>query len=97
MSGIDIAVSASTNGINTCIDTINQSSKTMNKVIIFFESIFNVNTFFDFIKTIISFMLLTIIPNDQIINVAWYSTVTIYLLIFIFIISPIISLIFLFL
>lgn len=97
MSGIDTAVSASTNGINTCIDTINQSSKTMNKVIIFFESIFNVNTFFDFIKTIISFMLLTIIPNDQIINVAWYSTVTIYLLIFIFIISPIISLIFLFL
>jgi len=97
MSGIDTVVSASTGGINTCIDAINQSSKTMNKVIVFFESIFNVNTFFDFIKTFISFMLLTVIPNDQITNVAWYATLTIYLLIFIFIISPIISLIFLFL
>lgn len=97
ISGIDTAVNASTNGINTCIDTINQSSKTMNKVIVFFESIFNVNTFFDFIKTVISFMLLTVIPNDQITNVSWYATLTIFLLIYIFIISPIISLIFLFL
>ena len=86
VSGIDTAVSTSTNSINTCIDAINHSSKTINKVVNFFESIFNVDTFFDFIKTIISFMLLTIIPNDQITNVSWYSTLTIYLLIFIFII-----------
>lgn len=97
MSGIDIAVSTSTNSINICIDAINNSSKTINQVVTFFESIFNVNTFFDFIKTIISFMILTIIPIDQKTNVSWYSTLTIYFLIYIFIISPIISLIFLFL
>jgi type III secretory pathway component EscU len=94
MGGIDIAVSTSTNGINTCIDAINHSSTAINKVVTFFESIFNVNTFFDFIKTFITFILLTIIPDDQIPNVTWYATLTIYLLIFIFIISPIISLIF---
>lgn len=97
LSGIDTIVSISTNGINTGISAINNSSKIINKSVTFFKSIFNVNTFFDFIKTIISFMLLTIIPNDQISNVSWYSTLTIYFLIFIFIISPIISLIFLFL
>jgi flagellar biosynthesis protein FlhB len=97
MTGIDTAVSASANGINTCIDAINNSSKSINKVLSFLESIFNVNTFFDFVKTLISFILLTVIPNDQITNVAWYATLTIYFLIYIFIISPIISLIFLFL
>jgi len=97
MTGIDTVVSISTNGINTGINAINNSSKIINKSVSFFKSIFNVNTFVDFIKTIISFMLLTIIPDDQISNVSWYSTLIIYFLIFIFIISPIISLIFLFL
>lgn len=96
MGGIDVAVSTSTNGINTCIDAINNSSAAINKVVTFFESIFNVNTFFDFVKTFVTFVLLTIIPDDQIPNVTWYATFSIYLLIFIFIISPIISLIFLF-
>ena len=97
MKGIDTAVSASTNGINVSIDAINQSSKTINKVVTFFGSIINVNTFFDFMKTIITFMLLTVIPSSEIPNVSLYASLTIYLIIFIFILSPIITLMFVFL
>lgn len=96
MGGIDTAVSTSTNGINTCIDAINDSSAAINKVVTFFEKIFNVNTFFDFVKTVVTFILLMVIPDDQIPNVTFWASFSIYLLIFIFIISPIISLIFLF-
>lgn len=97
LGGIDTAVELSVNGINTGIDVINDSTKNLNKVLVFLQSIINTDGLINTIKTIISLLILLHIPPGQVENVTYYTNAIFYFFIFIFFISPILTLIFLFL
>ncbi len=97
LGGIDTAVEISVNGINTGIDVINDSTKNLNKVLVFLQSLVNTDSLVNTIKTIISLLVLMHIPPGQVHNVTYYTNAIFYFLFFIFILSPILTLIFLFL
>lgn len=97
MNGIDTAVEVSVEGINTSIDAINSSTKNLNKVLLFLQSIIKTDTVIETIKTIISLIILMSIPPDQIHNVTLYTNFVFYFFVFIIFISPILSIVFLFL
>jgi hypothetical protein len=97
MSGIDTAVQISVEGINTSIDVINNSTKNLNKVLLFLQSLINTDTLIDTVKTIISLLVLVNIPPDQINNVTFYTNCIFYFFVFIIFVGPLLSIVFLFL
>jgi hypothetical protein len=93
----DDVVQISVEGINTSIDAINNSTKKINKVLSFLQTLIKTNTFFDTLKTIISLSILSNIPPDKISEVTNYTNYVIYFIFFSIFVSPILSIIFLFL
>jgi hypothetical protein len=94
--GIDDALISTINGINKGIDGVNNAQSSINKFISLFN-IFSGTSIIDFIKSIISLVLLNTLPVAEFENITIYVAYIFFVLIFIFIISPILCLILLFL
>jgi len=92
--GIDIITNVGTRAINTGVNTLNDSTKTINNLLVTISSIFNVNSFFDFLRLIISLMIISVVPSNQINNLSFYVTIILYSLIFIIFVFPVLFIFF---
>ena len=87
--GLDDTGSLGIKAVNDSIAVLNESMEGFVKIVSFMNSLFTVNNFFDLIITIISFILLAIVPSSQIQNISFYAGLIFYGIIVYYFVSPI--------
>lgn len=97
LGSVDQALGIGVDQINISIDSINNSTKTLNKVLVFLQDLVKTGSLVDTIKTLISIIILSHIPPNQLQNVTYYTNAIFYFFIITLFVSPILSILFLFL
>jgi hypothetical protein len=92
VGGVDDILSQSTKGVNTAIKEINNIAGIFPKTINFFLGFFTENVL-DFIKSVISLIIVYTVPSSLFYDLSFYTSLTLIILIFVFIIFPILCII----